>query len=1023
MVCRSTPGNSAITTLARVDSGLHDVQVLSLFHEVRSEAPRTSNNPTATERRFFLDRMSQRLNRNPSLTSRRRTDLNNRVMEAYNRDVDGRTYYAWQNIEERAQMGSQAINAHFNDIASAWNTTPEAVRESFDQMMHRDHRVNGEQPSAPERVVYGTDNVPRDRGTRYALAMLYAAGPDVTRSPQSLATGHALIHRQSERLLQRANEAIPVQCPNCGEFMGQGHICSAPTSSPGSNDSFAIPSEDGSRLEIPGNRAVTQVAENIVYGSFSLGDGLYYTTDDESYVDPEDAIEHQQRLIREAALEEAIAHDHPNGDVQTLIRRFRAQVDRQSGFGVPRASDGTMHDSEQAAILHSLRHEMARMRDHADAFTARQEREREAEEARRATRTRCTECGEFMSADETHTCDPEAVHMLQTLSGEVPNPTGPRRNVGYDADAPLADWERDLLYGRGGGQDAEPIAEPVAPRRQPATPRRDANHGAFASTPVEEAPAAPVRRRTPLRSYAAGPNSVRMLNLSEIRAGFRNNTTGAPWDLDDTEVTLNSVDADGNTVHAATVTGRFTVTNTGQRRTRTRDRFTVAVEEPGQSRRLRCTCADYQRDYDCEHVRVAVEQVQAVLNERDPVATAPAVAMETVGAELRDDYDASLAAAQTARENFETSGDNVAYAENMAQFQSAWDEAKAHFESGETALPYHYENATNGMGARDGGRSIGIEIEVDFPDDMEYTAKQRVAREIYEAGLSDSAQVRPWHWRARSQDTRGRTMGGGYTDNPNMWSVEFDRSVDDVGGNRGCEVVSPILYDTPETWRNLKTVCDIIERNGGRVTPRTGLHINIGAADFNHTVGNHNRLIGMANAYEDVIVRTAHNPQAGSTHRGRDYCRPMTMPAAGFTSIREAQRGLDPQNYEGSSHRAMINLDHVPAEGAPVVNSTRVEVRIFDGSVDPGRIQANVNMSLALVNAAVRGVDVPSNPERAGTHRASNVGSNGRMRRLRGEAWESDTKSFRTFVDTLFSRERDKKQLTYAFAASRWQAR
>ena len=41
MVCRSTPGNSALTTYARAVSGLHDVQVLSLFHEIRSEIPRT----------------------------------------------------------------------------------------------------------------------------------------------------------------------------------------------------------------------------------------------------------------------------------------------------------------------------------------------------------------------------------------------------------------------------------------------------------------------------------------------------------------------------------------------------------------------------------------------------------------------------------------------------------------------------------------------------------------------------------------------------------------------------------------------------------------------------------------------------------------------------------------------------------------------------------------------------------------------------------------------------------------------
>ena len=399
--------------------------------------------------------------------------------------------------------------------------------------------------------------------------------------------------------------------------------------------------------------------------------------------------------------------------------------------------------------------------------------------------------------------------------------------------------------------------------------------------------------------------------------------------------------------------------------------------------------------------------MQALLNDRDAVAVAPQAAVDEARAELHSEFQDSLTSQEQARTDFAATDSGVSYTEDMAAFQADWDAAKARIESGDTTLTYMTENATGGLGARVGGRSFGIEIEVDFPDDMTYTAKNRVAREIYEAGLSQGPQVRGWHWVGR--------QGGGYTDAPNNWAVEFDRSVDDVGGRRGCEIVSPILYDEPHTWENLAKICEIIQRNGGKATPRTGLHINVGAADYDHTVENHNRLLNLSTSYEDVLVRVAHNPDAGRQHRGRAYCSTSQVPAAGYRRIREAQM------Y--NSHRSMVNLDHVPNEDQRVTSSTRVEVRIFDGTVDPGRMQTDVKVALGMVNAATRGVEPAQAAEPAGTHRGRNTGSNGRMRRLTGDAWTNDTASFRAFADSIFSRAEDKAQLVQAFTASRWQAR
>lgn len=563
--------------------------------------------------------------------------------------------------------------------------------------------------------------------------------------------------------------------------------------------------------------------------------------------------------------------------------------------------------------------------------------------------TRCPDCGEFASRD----------HVCTARSGEI----------AVEAAAEAA---------------AEIAAEAVA-----------------------NAPAA-TRQRTELRAYRSDTAIVRMLNLSQLRATLREQSTVR------VSVEVGLLDA-----HGAVVSGDVDITDRGRRRPHFTDRY--IIRPVATDIQLRCTCPQYRLNYDCPHIDQATHEIATRLNGRPPqVASAPTDAVADVRQELHADYQQSRVAQQAARAGFDATSDGVSYSTDMAAFQTAWDTAKARIATGDTTLPYLTENATGGLGARQGGRSFGIEIEVDFPDSVDYHEKQAVARELYEAGLAQTPDVNGWHHAARAVDgrmSRNTPQGLGYSDDPSRWSVEFDRSVDDVSGQRGCEIVSPIMYDEPQTWQNLAKVCEIVQRHGGTVTTRTGCHINVGASDFNHTVENHNRLLQLASSYEDVILRTAHNPVSGPRHRGRDYCLPSTVPASGYRRISDAQI----QN----SHRAMINLDHVPAEGQPITNSTRVEVRIFDGTVDPGRLQTNVKIALGLVNAAARGVDTGIEPEPAGTHqqRARERSNGGRARRLTGEAWESDTASARRFADLLFTRSEDKAQMVHAFAASKWQSR
>ena len=76
------------------------------------------------------------------------------------------------------------------------------------------------------------------------------------------------------------------------------------------------------------------------------------------------------------------------------------------------------------------------------------------------------------------------------------------------------------------------------------------------------------------------------------------------------------------------------------------------------------------------------------------------------------------------------------------------------------------------------------------------------------------------------------------------------------------------MYDEPQTWRNLATVCEVVKRHGGTVTRRAGGHIHVSTYDYDHTVENHNRLLRTTAGHADTIYRLAQNP-AAAAHRGR----------------------------------------------------------------------------------------------------------------------------------------------------------
>lgn len=395
-------------------------------------------------------------------------------------------------------------------------------------------------------------------------------------------------------------------------------------------------------------------------------------------------------------------------------------------------------------------------------------------------------------------------------------------------------------------------------------------------------------------------------------------------------------------------------------------------------RDLKCNCADYQATYDCEHVRQAVAEMNQRINQER-------VGQRHTGTILQSEFD-QIMAAQASASPVDLGAAEVEYADDFEAWDAEVRAAAARRAAGEPVFDYAREDATGGLGSPDGGRGFGIELEYEGGD------SSAIGRELFEAGLTPSAGQRPYH----SDSTVHMNHQGG-------WKFEQDCTVDG-------EVISPIMYDTPETWENLEKVCDIIRRNGGTASVRAGSHIHVSSGNFGSSAEPYGRLIGMFNENEDLMYRLASNPET-QQHRlrgGNSWCNPNPVATAGYTAVSDLWRSGH------ANHSVAVNLGAV--QGNPGDN---VEFRMWDSTLDPSVIQAQIVTSLAMTESAYRDSDYTPGPRRRVG--AALAQSRAAVDANPDRAQRAETAGVRSFVDRIVRRTADKRRIATLFAITRWQ--
>ena len=392
----------------------------------------------------------------------------------------------------------------------------------------------------------------------------------------------------------------------------------------------------------------------------------------------------------------------------------------------------------------------------------------------------------------------------------------------------------------------------------------------------------------------------------------------------------------------------------------------------------------------CSHVRETIDAATAVIN-AGPGSTPWSVAH----GEVSDDLVARARAAaeqQIARREEQARRDAEALSETDRAMVEALAAARQRQQDG-TPPPYRTENVTGGLGDREGGRAFGVEIEFDLPPGRSTAeARRRIGRQLFDAGITDHPEQQPY----------GRARQTGYSSD--QWSFERDGSV-------AGEIVAPIMHDEPRRWEEIRTICRILRENGATATTAAGSHVTIGCTDYHQGISNHNSLLGAIHEHEDVLYRAATNPERG-THRARTsyYTGPQSdMPPNGYLNLAHLQ-----QEQTRGSTANFRNMANRPA-------TDRVEWRLWDATLDPAMIQAQITVSLGLTDAAARRSDWgPRNrPGTANTHRNNPRHlDQATRRRLDGYA---DDQQVRNLAEHIFDQPQQLEQLATLYTANRWQ--
>ena len=323
--------------------------------------------------------------------------------------------------------------------------------------------------------------------------------------------------------------------------------------------------------------------------------------------------------------------------------------------------------------------------------------------------------------------------------------------------------------------------------------------------------------------------------------------------------------------------------------------------------------------------------------------------------------------------------EKIGYCENLDEFDRTYENIN------DNLVNYEYENVLNGNTS-----TFGVELEFVGGN------ADAIARELYDLGITAAPYRLGYHARV-SDNTK--------------WKLERDSSVS--SGSQGGEIVSPILKDTPETWRQIEVICEVAKRHGARVNQSCGGHVHIGMQKLDTARQRWRRFFKMIENYEECLYRAAGGDlgriRSNASHYAINFNQRASMAnRMAFRMDNEEDVRAMAERVSNMNRYYGINLKNIATDRAPTV-----EFRYFNGSLNPKQIQANIKLAAGIINASEKSRWRDTDDE--------NYKKRGQILKNANTSVGTRTKEkIIELLDIAFSRKKDKDMILNVLKKNEW---
>ena len=158
------------------------------------------------------------------------------------------------------------------------------------------------------------------------------------------------------------------------------------------------------------------------------------------------------------------------------------------------------------------------------------------------------------------------------------------------------------------------------------------------------------------------------------------------------------------------------------------------------------------------------------------------------------------------------------------------------------------------------------------------------------------------------------------------------------------EIVSPILIDSKETWKNLKKILEMLNGKNAIITNKCGGHVNIGIQIFENNLEYYKKFL-YAWMFYSIYIRRFSTGDFDKLRNFKDtHFNPVIFnPESNMTG---SVYGFNPCLFD-KHHEIYIHVQN----GIESIYDDRIEFRIPNGTLDPSIFQNYINFFAKFIIA------------------------------------------------------------------------